>query len=256
MNPEVNTWMQLILRWAHVVAGVIWIGHLYFFNWVNGPFAKTLGDEKRKIVPALMPRALFWFRWGAAWTWITGILLVGLIYHHGRIVFEEPSTGNMGLALGLLIASIFAAFVYDVIMRGVANVLVANSLSLVLLAAMYFLLKSFGGFGGRALYIHVGLMFGTAMAMNVWMRIWPAQKKIIPAVRDGVAPDAALAAMAALRSRHNTFMSVPLLFLMVSNHYPTVFSGKLAEVYLVGFIAVGFIVTRMLYGKSAKVEGM
>ena len=256
MNPEVNTWMQLIFRWAHVIAGVIWIGHLYFFNWVNGPFAKTLGDEKRKIIPELLPRALFWFRWGAAWTWITGMLLVGLIYYHGRVVFDDPTTGSMGLGLGLLVASLVAAFVYDVIQRFVSNLIVANTLSLVLLAAMYALLKHVGGYGGRSLYIHVGLMFGTAMALNVWMRIWPAQKKIIPAIKEGVAPDAALAAMATLRSRHNTYMSVPLLFLMVSNHYPTIYGSSLAEVFLIGFIAVGFIATRMFYGKAGNVQGM
>jgi len=256
MSPEVNTWLQLIIRWAHVVAGVTWIGHLYFFNWVNGPFAKTLGDEKKKIIPELAPRALFWFRWGAAWTWITGVLLLGLVYYMGGVLFENPGAGNMALAGGLLVAVFFAAFLYDVIMRVVPNVIAANTLSLVLLCGMYALLKFVGGYGGRALYIHVGVMFGTAMAMNVWMRIWPAQKKIIPAIKEGTAPDAALAAMATLRSRHNTFMSVPLIFLMVSNHYPTIYGSGNAEIYLAIIIAVGFIMTKMLYGKAAKIPAM
>ncbi len=75
---------QLIFRWLHVIAGVTWIGHLYFFNWVNGAFTKTLdADAKKKVVPQLMPRALYWFRWGAAYTWITGILLIGMVYYMG-----------------------------------------------------------------------------------------------------------------------------------------------------------------------------
>ena len=102
MNPEVNTWMQLAFRWIHVLAGIAWIGHLYFFNWVNGPLAKTYNAETKKlVVPELMPRALYWFRWGAAWTWITGILLAGLIYYHGRIVFEDPNSRNPWLWLGI-----------------------------------------------------------------------------------------------------------------------------------------------------------
>src|ERR671934_4123 len=74
-------------RCAHVVAGITWIGHLYFFNWVNGPFqGKIDGPTKKAVNPELMPRALFWFRWGAAWTWITGVLLAGLIYYQSRQV--------------------------------------------------------------------------------------------------------------------------------------------------------------------------
>ena len=256
MNPEVNTWLQVIFRWAHVIAGVAWIGHLWFFNWVNGPFAKTLGEEKKTVIPQLMPRALFWFRWGAAWTWITGLMLLGLVYYMGGALFDDPATGNMGMAAGLLVASLVAAGIYDVIMSSIKNVVAANTVSLVLLAVMYYVMKEVGGFGGRALYIHVGAMFGTAMAMNVWMRIWPAQKKIIPAIKEGVAPDGKLAAMATLRSRHNTFMSMPLLFLMVSNHYPTIYGSPNAHYYLAGIIAVGFLATRMLYNKAAKVEGM
>ena len=76
MPQNVNDIMQLVLRWAHVVAGIIWIGHLYFFNWVNGHVMKVLdGPTKKLVVPELMPRALFWFRWGAAYTWISGVLM-------------------------------------------------------------------------------------------------------------------------------------------------------------------------------------
>ncbi|HEU4889634.1 MAG TPA: urate hydroxylase PuuD, partial [Thermoanaerobaculia bacterium] len=80
MPQHVNDIMQLVLRWAHVVAGILWIGHLYFFNFVNAHVAKALdGPTKKVVVPELMPRALYWFRWGALWTWLTGILLGGLV---------------------------------------------------------------------------------------------------------------------------------------------------------------------------------
>src|SRR3982750_1065763 len=89
MNPNTDLWIQLFFRWAHVVAGITWIGHLYFFNWVNGPFQTKIDAATKKIVnPELMPRALFWFRWGAAWTWITGFVLAGLIYYQDRQAFD------------------------------------------------------------------------------------------------------------------------------------------------------------------------
>src|SRR5215468_12371839 len=85
MDANVTAVLDLIFRWTHVVAGVMWIGHLYFFNFVNGQVAKTYDAEsKKKVVPELMPRALYWFRWGAAYTWITGILLLGLVYYMGE----------------------------------------------------------------------------------------------------------------------------------------------------------------------------
>jgi len=257
MNPEMNNWMQLFFRWIHVVAGIAWIGHLYFFNWVNGPLAKTYTPETRKlVVPELMPRALYWFRWGAAWTWITGILLAGLVYYHGRIVFEDPNSGNPWLWLGVFTVLILVGFVvYNAIMKGVKNLIAANAICLVLFAAAYALLECVGKFSGRALYIHAGAILGSMMAGNVWMIIWPYQKRIITAIKNGTAPDPADVATAGLRSRHNTFMSVPLIFTMISNHYPTVYGSPYRDIILALIIAIGFMATSMLYTKSAKVTG-
>lgn len=257
MNPEMNNWLQVILRWAHVVAGVIWIGHLYFFNFVNAHFAKLLdGPTKKSVVPELMPRALYWFRWGAAWTWITGILLGGLIYYHSGIVFEDPNSGNRWLWLAILLAILAVGFVlYNAILKAIKNVVVASAIAMAVFAGAYLLLEYVGHFSGRSLFIHAGLMFGTVMAMNVWMVIWPAQKKIITAVKEGTAPDANVVALAGLRSRQNTFMSVPLIFFMISNHYPTIYGSELRDIYAAVVIAIGFLATRMLYSKSAKVTG-
>jgi uncharacterized membrane protein len=253
MNPEVNNVMQAVLRWAHVVAGILWIGHLYFFNFVNAHVAKALdGPTKKSVVPELMPRALYWFRWGAAWTWITGILLGGLIYYHGKVVFEDPNSGNPWLWLAIVLVVLVVGFLlYNVVMNAIKNVAVASAICLALLAGVYYLLAEVGKFGGRSLYIHVGVILGTIMALNVWMVIWPAQKKIIAATAAGTAPDANLVAKAGLRSRQNTYMSVPLIFTMISNHYPTMYSGAYRDICLASVLALGFLVVRMLYGKSA-----
>ena len=255
MNPELNNTLQAILRWAHVVAGIIWIGHLYFFNWVNAHFAKALDGPTKKItVPELMPRALYWFRWGAAWTWITGAMLAGLIYYHGRIVFEDTSRTGAGLWFGIFLVLLAVGFVvYNAVMKAVTNVLVANTISLVLLVAAYLFLEYVGGFGGRSLYIHAGMILGTMMALNVWMIIWPYQKRIITATKEGTPPDAAQVAQAGLRSRHNTFMSVPLVFTMISNHYPTMYGNEYRDLCLLGVVVIGFAAVRWMYSKSAKV---
>jgi uncharacterized membrane protein len=259
MNPEMNNWLQLILRWAHVVAGIIWIGHLYFFNWVNGPLQAKLDGPTKKIVnPELLPRALFWFRWGAAWTWITGLLLAGLVYYHSRIVFEDPSYGNPWLWLAIFVVILVVGFLlYNTIMKSIANKTVAAAICLVLFAGAYLLLEYVGKFSGRALYIHMGAIFGTMMAANVWMIIWPYQQRIIRAVKEGTAPDPNDVATAGLRSRHNTFMSVPLIFSMISNHYPTVYgqTPMVRDLILAAIIAIGFVATRMMYGKAPKVQG-
>lgn len=258
MDPEVNNWMQLLFRWIHVVAGIAWIGHLWFFNWVNAHFAKTMdGPTKKMVIPELMPRALYWFRWGAVWTWVSGILLAGLIYYMGGALFEDPQGGGNAM-MWLLIFLIGAAVgfvIYNAVMKAVKNLIAANIIVLVLLAAMYLLFEHVGHFGGRALYIHLGALLGTIMAGNVWMVIWPSQKKIITAIKEGAAPDPALVALAGLRSRHNTFMSVPLIFFMISNHYPTVYGSEYRDIYAVVIMAVGFLATILLYKKSAKVTG-
>ncbi|HVT02116.1 MAG TPA: urate hydroxylase PuuD [Thermoanaerobaculia bacterium] len=255
MPDNVNVILQLLFRWIHVVAGITWIGHLYFFNWVNAHFAKTMdGPTKKMVVPELMPRALYWFRWGAAWTWITGVLLAGLVYYMGGALFEDQ-VGNPVLATGLLIGALVLVVVYDLVMKSVANILVANTIVLALFLGLLFALHQVGHFSGRALYIHAGAILGTVMAFNVWMRIWPNQKRIIAAIKEGTAPDAALVAMAGLRSRQNTFMSVPLVFFMISNHYATVYGSPYRFAYLVVILAVGFLATRLLYNKSAKVTG-
>ena len=89
--------LEAIFRWLHVFAGITWIGHLYFFNWVNGPLqAKLDGPTKKAVVPELMPRALYWFRWGAAYTWFTGILLIGMVYYMGQQALATDATWSAG----------------------------------------------------------------------------------------------------------------------------------------------------------------
>jgi uncharacterized membrane protein len=266
---NINDWLNLLFRWTHVVAGITWIGHLYFFNFVNGQVAKTYdADSKKKVVPELMPRALYWFRWGAMYTWVTGIFLLAFVYYMGGALntsakdATNPNASPLGVGAGAAVSMVVllaAFFIYDALWKALAkkeNVGVA--VSAVLSIAMGLVFGRL--YSGRAALLHMGAMFGTIMFLNVWMRIWPGQRKIIAAIKDGTAPDAGVVALAGLRSKHNTYMSVPLVFFMVSNHYDNVFRFMGADKPLTGdfswlivgvFVLGGWGVTKLLYNKSA-----
>jgi uncharacterized membrane protein len=257
--------IEAIFRWLHVFFGIIWIGHLYFFNWVNGPLqAKLDGPTKKLVVPELMPRALYWFRWGAAFTWLTGFMLLGMVYYMGSgILLDNPSDGWSGGATVMIIVTFVAVFIYDALWKtGLANNLRAAVItSYVLLAAIVAGYVYVGHFSQRATLIHTGVLFGTAMAFNVWFRIWPAQQKIITAVKNGVAPDAALVKIAGLRSRHNTYMSLPLLWAMIGQHTTFFFGGNwgipndLYWVFWLLIIIIGWHIVFQCYKKAGKVQG-
>lgn len=253
MNPEVEQWLNVVFRWLHVIAGVMWIGHLWFFNFVNAQVAKTYdADSKKKVVPELMPRALYWFRWGAAWTFITGILLLGIVYYMGgSLIPKEDAKVSLGVGSAIGLGSLVVAFaIYDVMWKAMAKQEMAGmAISFVLVAGVAFGLSQV--FVGRAVYMHIGAIFGTIMAANVWMRIWPNQRKIIAAIKDGKGPDAALAGLAGLRSKHNTYMSIPLLFFMVANHYPTIYGMDYGWALIPGFVAVGWGIAKFCFTKSA-----
>src|SRR5215468_5636079 len=121
MDATVSEWLNLVFRWIHVVAGVMWIGHLWFFNFVNAQVAKTYdADAKKKVIPELMPRALYWFRWGAAYTFITGILLLGVVIYMGGVTID-PEKQSLGVAVAVgLIAVVVAWVVYDLLWKQLA----------------------------------------------------------------------------------------------------------------------------------------
>src|SRR5438874_11281609 len=130
--------LEPLLRWLHVFAGITWIGHLYFFNWVNGPFqAKLDGPTKKMIVPELMPRALYWFRWGAAYTWFTGFLLLGLVYYMGDQALAQGYGWSAGT--GIMIAVTFLGFfIYDALWKSslANNLRAATIVSFLLLSVV------------------------------------------------------------------------------------------------------------------------
>ena len=253
-----------IFKWLHIIAGITWIGLLYFFNWINGHVAATMdGDTKKKVIPELMPRALYFFRWGAAWTWITGVVLLLVIYYHGGLTFDDPDV-TWGTWPFIMIAVIFlGVFVYDFLYKSglASNVRVITIISFLLVGVVVYAMKECAGFSYRSFNIHLGTMFGTIMAFNVWFRIWPAQQKIITAIKNGEAPDGSLVALAGLRSKHNTYMSVPLSWTMINEHTAVFAGGNFGItsstnwLVLMVIVALGWHIVFQIYKKSAKVQG-
>jgi uncharacterized membrane protein len=255
--------VDALLRWIHVVAGITWIGLLYFFNFVNGPFQGKLdGDSKKKVNPELLPRALFWFRWGAAWTWFSGFFLLSFLFHHQKAALQSPLNGFTAMAWLGVVITYGMVLVYDGLMKSAFAKEAKNLQKLVgvcfgIIAVVLMFYSHVAGYGWRGVNIHLGAMFGTIMAFNVWFRIWPAQKVIIAAVKAGTPPDAALVSVAGTRSRQNTYMSVPLAFTMVNAH-TTAFAftlGDFAWISVLVVTAIGWHAVNRLYKTAAKVQG-
>jgi len=252
-----------IFKWIHIIAGVLWIGLLYFFNWINGHVAATMdGDTKKKVVPELMPRALYFFRWGAAWTWVTGMVLLLLVYwmQMNDSMFRELGIGEEASKfkhVAYLIPFIMV-FVYDAFYKSslAKNTRVATITSFMGIAGVLCLLICVSEMTSyRAYNIHLGTMFGSMMAFNVWYRIWPAQQRIITAIKNGDAPNPADAVMAGLRSKHNTYMSVPLIWTMINEHTVGVSHYLNGYGLLLVMVAIGWHIVFQIYKKSAKVQG-
>lgn len=223
----------MFLRWVHFVAGIIWVGLLYFFNLVNLPFLKSLDANTRgKVVPALMPRALYWFRWSSLVTVLAGVA------YWGSIVAVDAHNG--GASSGMAMASFFGIWtitwglVYALLIpgKGVLDkgpVLAVLVTTIVVAASWLFLsLNNHGWESNRLLSIGIGGGLGWVMMLNVWGVIWRIQKRLIHwtaenAARGTAIPEkaAGMTRMAFLTSRISAFLTVPLLFLMgAASHYP------------------------------------
>jgi len=269
INPTVSEWLNLVARWVHVFAGILWVGTTYYFTWLDARLseeekAMRATDaaaqiwmvhsggfymvEKRKV-PDELSRKLHWFRWEAATTWLSGLALLIVVYYlgGGALIDRDVADISVGTAIALgLGVLVFGWLIYDLLMISPLG----RSEKLFSLVAYLFVVGMTYGLtrvlSGRAAYIHVGAMFGTIMAANVWMRILPAQRKMIEAIKAGRKPDEALAVQAKLRSKQNTFMAVPVVFLMISNHFGANTTGGYDWIHLAVLIPLGWIAAKFI----------
>lgn len=225
--------LQILLRWIHFIAGITWIGLLYFFNLVNAPFLKEIDASTRsKVVPALMHRALWWFRWSAVVTVLAGI------WYWMSIVGADARNGHAsgGAAIITFFVIWTAVFIAEMAMlMGPVEVLRRGAVfgtivgvAVILASYIYLALNSHGWESNRLLAIGIGGGIGWVLLLNVWGVIWRVQNKILRWTRDSsaqgtpVPPEAAkLARVAYLASRAGFVLSFPLLFFMAAaSHYP------------------------------------
>lgn len=252
--------LNLALRWVHVLAAIFWIGQTALFTWLDTRMRverDETGEEvwmvhgggffRAERVPwQTPPRSLHWFKWEAALTWISGFLLFGWVYYHGGVLV--PAGGPLSPEVGFFVAlGVFALVwvVYDLVWSPLQSrsALLGNTLGLALVVALAWAMTKL--FTGRAAFLVVGATLGTIMAANVWMRILPAMRRAVAAAQEGREVPSEVKAQtvrAAHRSKHNTYLVFPVVFLMIANHYPVTTYGHRWNWLLLGvFTLVGFL---------------
>ena len=264
-------WVNLLVRWAHLIAGISWIGASFYFVWLDdhltapakpedarngmagelwavhgGGFyhnQKYLTGPKREP----LPMDLHWFKWEAYSTWLTGMALLAVIYWAGAATYLiDKSVRDLTppAAIALSVGSLAAGwFGYDALCRllSARPRVLWTALGAFLLVMDWAL---FHLFGGRAAALHVGAIVGTIMVANVFFVIIPGQRRMLAQIRAGRAPDPRPGQLGKMRSVHNTYLTLPVLFTMISNHYPLTYSGPYGWVVLAVLSAAGVLVRR------------
>ncbi|OUS28083.1 hypothetical protein A9Q98_08065 [Thalassotalea sp. 42_200_T64] len=263
MDPYINEWLNLVIRFAHLITGIAWIGASFYFVWLDNHLEnppqwkadKGIGGDlwaihgggfyevaKYKLAPEKMPTTLHWFKWEAYTTWITGFLLLSLMFYVGAesyLIDKRVAVLTQFQAIALGLGSIVVGVgSYEVLVRtklrehgvilGVILIVIGTALSYGLTQV----------FSARGAYMHMGAIIGTIMAGNVFFGIMPSQRALVKAVEEGAVPDPAYGLNAKLRSTHNTYTTLPVIFIMISNHYPMTYNHSANWLVLIAIILI------------------
>ncbi len=268
MEAYILEWLNLLGRWVHLVVGIAWIGASFYFVWLDNSLEapkveddveRGVGGEiwsvhgggfyhaqKYKVAPPKLPEKLHWFKWEAYTTWITGMFLMCLMYwYQAEIYLIDPNVMTLSKPVAVILGMltiVLGWIVYDQLCKSpIGND--ENKLSLVMLVfvsvAAYVLCQIFSG---RGAYLHFGAMLGTIMVANVAFVIMPGQRDLVAAKQEGRAPDPIHGILAKQRSVHNTFFTLPVLFVMISNHYAMTWGHKYNWLILIVLTIAGGLI--------------
>jgi uncharacterized membrane protein len=265
MTAIILEWLNALLRWAHVMTGIAWIGTSFFFIWLEASLKRRDGQdpgiagetwmvhgggfylaEKYAVAPERMPDELHWFKYEAYFTWITGFLLLAVVYYFGADAFliDKDKVSLDPVWASLLSAGSLVAgwFIYDGLCRsplGSKTGPLAVALFIEIAAFTFFY---HGVFSDRAAFLHVGALIGTIMAASVFFVIIPNQKIVVADLIAGREPDARLGQQAGQRSLHNNYLTLPVIFMMISNHYPILFGHPWSPLIALGIVVAGGLI--------------
>jgi uncharacterized membrane protein len=262
MEGYILDWFNLFFRWFHLITGAAWIGTSFYFNWLNhsirppeeakegikgelyavhgGAFYQVL---KYDGAPKILPKTLHWFKWEAYFTWITGICLLMVVYYWDTKVYLLQATAGglqpwqaIAISIGFIVVS---WLIYDGLCR---SPLRQQPMALAILGLILMTLAAYALtrlYQPRAAYIHVGVIIGTIMAANVFFVIIPNQQIMVDAMIKGEKPDVSKGEAGAMRSLHNNYLTLPVLFIMLSNHYPMTFGHQYNWAILAAISVIG-----------------
>jgi uncharacterized membrane protein len=268
MEAYALEWLNLLLRWLHLIVGIAWIGASFYFVWLDNHLEAPKqqsdidrgigGDlwavhgggfyhaEKFRSRPPAIPEHLHWFKWEAYWTWISGFALLILIYYVGadlHLIDRSVAELSRGAAIAIGLAFIAGGWiVYDLLCRSPlarSERTVSLIMFILLCVAAWGLTKVFGG---RGAYIHFGAMLGTIMVANVAMVIMPSQRAMVQAAAEGRDPDPRYGIAGKQRSVHNTYFTLPVLFVMLSSHYAFTYGHRYNWVLLIAISVAGALI--------------
>ena len=262
MEAYAGEWLQLLLRFLHLITGIAWIGSSFYFvfldNSLKPPAKKEDADagiggelwaihgggfyhvQKFRLAPATLPEPLHWFKWEAYWTWMSGFaLFVVMYYAHADVYMIDRSVADLApwQAIAVSLALLVTGWVYYDQLCKRAGLDRERLLAVMMIA--FFIAVTWGLshlYSGRAMFLQVGAMMGTIMAWNVYFVIMPAQRRLVEAKQRGSTPDPVFGLRGKQRSVHNNYFTLPVLFIMISNHYPVTFGQPHAWLVLVAIL--------------------
>ena len=275
MEAYLIDWLNLLVRWLHFITGIAWIGSSFYFIWLDNHLEaprqeddadKGVGGEvwsvhgggfyhaqKYKVAPAELPETLHWFKWEAYTTWLSGMFLLILVYWYSAEVYLiDPAVAELSALAAVGIAAAFIAggwIVYDLLCRSKLGQN-EKAFSLVLFVLVSLLAWSLCQlFSGRGAYIHFGVVLGTIMVANVFFVIIPGQKQMVAAAANGEVPDPAPGIRAKQRSVHNTYFTLPVLFVMTSNHFAMTYANDFNWLVLIAISLAGALIRIYFVGR-------